>query len=171
MTWIDAFIIVVFIVSGLLGVYRGVLREILSLAVWGLALYLASRFSVTLTQLHPILSSPYVASAVMFVLIFIVVLLVGLLLVRLISGLISKTPLGPLNRLLGGVFGVLRACVITAVLIWIGEATPLATSLAWQHSWCVPYGLMGLLHLQAGLAPFLHQYAPMTQTAAAASVS
>ena len=106
-TWLDLILLLVMLVSGLLAMIRGFMREILSIAAWGIAalttLYSYSRVLPTVQQYF---SSNTVATAVTVVSIFLLTLmLVSILTVR-ISDLILDSRVGALDRTLGFLFGL-----------------------------------------------------------------
>ena len=65
---------------------------------------------------------------------FIVALIGWGFVARGISALIKKTPLSPLDRLLGAAFGVLRAGVVLLVFATVIGYTPAARAPAWRES-------------------------------------
>jgi len=115
-TWLDLILLLVMLVSGLLAMIRGFMREILSIAAWGIAalttLYTYSRVLPTVQQYF---SSNTVATAVTVVSIFLLTLmLVSILTVR-ISDLILDSRVGALDRTLGFLFGLGRGLLIVVV--------------------------------------------------------
>jgi membrane protein required for colicin V production len=115
-TWLDLILLLVMLVSGLLAMIRGFMREILSIAAWGIAalttLYTYARVLPTVQQYF---SSNTVATAVTVVSIFLLTLmLVSILTVR-ISDLILDSRVGALDRTLGFLFGLGRGLLIVVV--------------------------------------------------------
>lgn len=115
-TWLDLILLLVMLVSGLLAMIRGFMREILSIGAWGIAalttLYSYSRVLPTVQQYF---SSNTVATAVTVVSIFLITLmLVSILTVR-ISDLILDSRVGALDRTLGFLFGLGRGLLIVVV--------------------------------------------------------
>jgi membrane protein required for colicin V production len=51
-----------------------------------------------------------------------------------ISSLVGKTPLRPLDRLLGAAFGVLRGLLVLLAIAIVVAHTPAASSAAWRES-------------------------------------
>ena len=115
-TWLDLILLLVMLVSGLLAMIRGFMREILSIGAWGIAalttLYSYSRVLPTVQQYF---SSNTVATAVTVVSIFLITLmLVSILTVR-ISDLILDSRVGALDRTLGFLFRLGRGLLIVVV--------------------------------------------------------
>lgn len=140
MTWLDIVIIVVIALSTLLSLFRGVVKEVLSLAVWVLSFWLAFRYSYPASRLLEG-AVPYesVRMGTAFLLIFLVVLLTGMLLASLVSRLVRAGGLGFADRALGALFGALRGLVVAAVLVMVAALTPLAQNAAWQQSRLIGY--------------------------------
>jgi len=94
----------------LLGVFLGVLG---GFKLMGVAmLMLNNRFNIDEKVL------PYVAFAVVFVVIVIVVGLLG----RMIKASVSQTLLGGADQIAGAVLGVIRSAFMLSVMIWIADA-------------------------------------------------
>jgi len=115
-TWLDLILLLVMFVSGLLAMIRGFMREILSIAAWGIAalttLYSYSRVLPTVKQYF---SSDTVATAATVVGIFLLTLLIVSILTVRISDLILDSRVGALDRTLGFLFGLGRGLLIVVV--------------------------------------------------------
>ncbi|NBW55201.1 MAG: CvpA family protein, partial [Betaproteobacteria bacterium] len=74
-------------VSGLLGVWRGVVREVMSVLAWVIGVVLAGRFAADLAQLLPI-NGDLLPHAVAWVLVLLAVLIAAGLLARLLKQLL-----------------------------------------------------------------------------------
>lgn len=115
-TLLDILLLVVMLISGLLAMIRGFMREILSIAAWGIAalatLYAYSRLLPTVKQY---INSDMVAAGVTIVGVFLVTLLfVSVITVR-ISDMVLDSRIGALDRSLGFLFGLGRGLVIVVV--------------------------------------------------------
>lgn len=141
MNEVDAIILVVIGLSCLFGIWRGLIKEVLSLVTWIAALTLARLYSGVLADFMINLinneSARYVTA---FAIVFVLVMMAGTLINHLISKLLSITGLKLVDRLLGGAFGVARGAVIVVVIIFITGAFVNET-LQWQESQLIPYGL------------------------------
>ncbi len=115
-TLLDVFLLVVMLVSGLLAMIRGFMREILSIAAWGLAalttLYGYSRLLPTVKQY---VNSDMVAAGVTVIGLFLVTLLVISIITVRISDMILDSRVGALDRTLGFLFGLGRGLIIMVV--------------------------------------------------------
>jgi membrane protein required for colicin V production len=135
MIWVDYVIIAVIALSALIGLARGLIREVLSLLIWVAAAGVAWLFHRTLAdQLTPWLSTPTVRIGVAFVILVFVVLILGAILGQLLTTLIDKTGLTGTDRLLGVLFGAARGAVLVAVLVYLAALTPMAEDPWWTES-------------------------------------
>lgn len=135
MNWADFIIIGVIALSALIGIARGLIREVVSLAVWIGAVVLAWFFYRDLAfQLEPHISTEAIRLAVAFVIIVLVVLFLGAIVGWLLSLFVEKTGLTGTDRVLGVVFGAARGAVLVAMLVFLGTLTPVAEETWWQDS-------------------------------------
>lgn len=142
MAWIDGVFIAVIILSSLVSLWRGFVREALSLATWVLAFWLGWAFS---DQAAPWfgrwLDTPSLQTVAGFALLFFVVLLVGAMINHFAALAIEKTGLTGTDRMVGMIFGLLRGGVLVAVLVLVGLLLKLGRDPWWQESFLIPYFL------------------------------
>ena len=137
----DIAIISVTAISCLFGLWRGLIKEVLSLLTWIAALLLSRLYSETVSaMLVGMIESSGARYVTAFVLIFVVVMMVGTLINHLLSKLLSVTGLKLVDRLLGGFFGIARGAVIVLVILFITNLFVSETAL-WQESRLIPYGM------------------------------
>lgn len=122
----DIVVVIVLIVSGLLAYFRGLVREVLSLATWiGAALAAYYSFPFLKPYARDIIGSKGVADAITGVALFVVALLILTLLNHAISGRVKDSALGNVDRGLGFLFGLARGallvCVAYIVATWFWE--------------------------------------------------
>lgn len=154
--WVDGLMLCVLAGSVLVGVVRGLLFELLSLAGWLVAWFGAQWLA---PQLAPLLqpwmpawaSAPASLLGLAFGLAFVGVLLLWSLLARLVRLLVHATPLSLPDRALGALFGALRGGVLLLVLATAVAFTPASQSPDWRAS----QGARWLGTLLAGLKPLL----------------
>ncbi len=139
MTWLDYGAVVLLAASILWGVWRGLVREVISLAAWVLAFIAANYFAGPLgEELPKALPSPEIRVLVAFVVLFVATLAVCTLVGVLLARLAKKAGLGGLDRTLGGVFGLLRAVVVLLAFALVAGLTELPRQPAWKQSVCGP---------------------------------
>lgn len=135
MVWIDYAIIGIVGLSALIGLTRGLLREVLSFVIWLGALLIAWTFhrelAVELTRWFP---NPTIRLAAAFAILVFAVLILGAIFGHLLSLLVDKTGLTGTDRTLGVVFGTARGAILVAMLVFLGALTPLPEDDWWQGS-------------------------------------
>ena len=135
MTVLDWIFIAVLGVSLLLGVWRGLVREVLSLVNWVLAFYLAQWFAQDAAKYLSMSGvSEALRYAIGFALVFVVSAFVGGLMVWGLSKLVSSAGLGMVDRSLGAVFGLLRGMIFLLALTVVIAMTPAKSSSWWTQS-------------------------------------
>ncbi|MCP4044049.1 MAG: CvpA family protein [Gammaproteobacteria bacterium] len=135
MIWVDYAILVIIVLSALISVLRGFVRESLSLAGWVLAFWVALTFTRDLAlHLEAYISVPSVRLVVAFLVLFFSALLLTMLVNFLAGQLVDKTGLTGTDRMLGVVFGTARGCVIVAILVLLAGFTSVPRDPWWQES-------------------------------------
>ncbi len=148
----DVAMLAVMVLSTAVGVWRGLVFELMSLLGWFVAYFAAQWMTLTVAPYVPVgVPGSALNQAAAFALSFLCALLVWALLSRLLKALVHATLLGGLDRLLGGIFGALRGLVLLLALAAVVTRTPWAESPAWQQS----SGAAFLKVLLSGLAPAL----------------
>lgn len=140
MTWLDLVIFAVIALSTLFSLFRGLMREVLSLLVWVLSFWAASRYSYRLVEyLEGYVPYEDVRFVVAFLLLFSAVLLAGMLLNSGLTRLVKASRLSRADRALGAVFGALRGGLVVTLFIIVTAMTPLAEGDAWRQSLVTPH--------------------------------
>lgn len=133
MTLFDFVVITVLLVSLLLGVWRGLFYEVLSLIGWPLAFISSKWFAGSIAPLLPG-KEEAVRIALAYALVFIATLIAWSILVWLLSRLVRAAGLGGLDRILGGLFGVVRGVLVILVLVWLAGLTRLPEQPYWREA-------------------------------------
>ena len=116
-TWLDFLLLGVMLISGLLAMIRGFMREVLSIAAWAAA---AVAVVLLYNRLLPIAKAnlpggDFVASAAVIGGVFLVTLLIVSVITVRISDMILDSRIGALDRTLGFLFGLGRGLIIVVV--------------------------------------------------------
>jgi membrane protein required for colicin V production len=160
---LDWVFLAVLFVSLLVGAWRGLVVEVLSVVSWLAAFILAQWFAPDVAAKLPMAGAAEpVRYAAGFVLVFVVTLFAGALIGFVVSKLLSAVGLGAINRLLGALFGVLRgALLILAATVVVGM-TPWKSSAEWQASTGARWATAALGVLKPVLPQEFGKYLPNT---------
>jgi len=140
LNWADLLILGIVLVSTLVSLIRGFVREAFSLAVWILAFWVSWAFfrQVSLS-LESLITTPSVRLGVAFAGLMVVSLLVGGLVNYLLIRLVQKTGLSGGDRFVGMIFGAARGVLLVAVLVLLAGLTPLPGDPWWRESKLIPW--------------------------------
>ena len=140
MNWADWAIIAIVVLSALISLVRGFVREALSLAVWVAAVVVAMKFHQPLSQqFSNLIETPSLQLIVAWLALLLATLLAGILLTYVIGQLVKATGLSSTDRLIGMLFGVARGLIVVlVVLVLLPKAIPLDQDYWWQQSVLIP---------------------------------
>jgi len=115
-TILDLVLLAVMLISGLLAMVRGFMREILSIAAWGTAaLVTLYSYQKLLPTAKTYITSDTLASVAVIAGVFIATLIVVSIITVRISDMILDSRIGALDRTLGFLFGLARGLLIVVV--------------------------------------------------------
>jgi membrane protein required for colicin V production len=140
MIWIDFTLIGLVLISFVIGLSRGFIKEIFSLVFWMLAIWVSLRFSRELSFfLEPTISHTPARVAASFLALFAITLSLGGL-IRWVLSLLSKKNAGLtiMDRFGGMVFGVVRGVFLVTVVVILAGLTPLPKDSWWTESTLIP---------------------------------
>ena len=133
--WVDIALAAFLGLSVIVGLVRGFVFELLSLAGW-FAAYFAALWLAPAAQAWITLGTPGsgLHRGAAFAAVFIVALVVWSLAARLVRALIRATPLSLFDRVLGAAFGFARGVLVLLVVATVVGLLPWGQSAAWQRS-------------------------------------
>jgi len=133
--WADWAIIAIIILSTIVSLIRGFVKEALSLLCWVVAFVVARSFYTHLATLfEDIFSTPSLRLLAAFILLFVVTLILGALVNHLIAAIVKSTGLSGTDRMLGMVFGLIRGVILVVVVVALARLTPLKEDPWWSES-------------------------------------
>lgn len=166
MQLLDWFIVGVLLVSLLVGAWRGLVYELMSVANWVAAFVLAQWFAgdtarwIAQSNFSEAIPSETLRFGIGFVLVFVGCLFAGGLLVVLARKLVAAIGLRPVDRVLGAAFGIVRGMLILLVIATVIEMSPLAKSQVWQDSVGVGIAASALKGLKPVMPEEFGKYLP-----------
>lgn len=161
MVAVDLFLLLLLLTSILLGMWRGLSYELLSIAGWVAAFMVAQWLAGWVAAQLPLqeFSEP-LRYAAGFVVVFVVAAFGAGLLSLFISRLFESVGLGPVDRTLGAAFGLLRGVATLLALALVVNMTPLKQQEGWQASVGARSLEQGLHLLKAAVPDRLARYFP-----------
>jgi len=136
MTVFDYVVITLVVASAVLGLWRGVVGEIIALVAWVLAFFAAKWWGTELAQtFFSGISDPAVRICAAWASVFVVVLVLMALLRLAMRGLLKALGLSLSDRLLGIVFGMARGLIIVLALVAVGGMTQVPKEKWWTEAY------------------------------------
>jgi membrane protein required for colicin V production len=149
---VDWVLVAVLGFSMVLGAWRGLVYEVLSVLGWAVSFYAAQYFAPLVAGLLPLQSSSdAVLYAAAFVLVFVAAVFATGLLAFLLKKLIEAMGLRPVDRTMGAAFGLVRGVILLLAAAVVMDMTALKNSVWWQESKGAPLLVAAL----KGLKPVL----------------
>lgn len=135
----DWAIVVILALSVLVGLWRGLVREAMSLVTWLAAVVAAIMFGAQVAALYGTwIDLPSARVGLGYLTVFLLVLLVGSLIGWLVRRIVHGTGLSGTDRVLGLGFGALRGGLMVAALVLVLGYTPFAQDPWWHQSQLIP---------------------------------
>lgn len=140
LTSLDWIVLVVLGLSAVMGAWRGLVYEVLSLLGWVVSFYAAQWFAPQAAALRTLASfSEPVRYAVAFVLIFVAALFAWGLLAFVVKKFVEAIGLRPIDRILGALFGVARGMILLLAMTAVIRLTAMNTSSWWADAAAAPW--------------------------------
>lgn len=161
MATLDWVVLAVLLASVLLGIWRGLVYEVLSVISWIAAFVLAQWLAADVAAMLPLdEAGEAVRYAAAFVVVFIAAVFAGALLAWLTKKLIESAGLRPADRALGALFGLVRGVVLVLVLAVVVHITPLKEGAWWKESLTAGVATAALRGLQPVVPERLGRHLP-----------
>lgn len=154
----DCIVVAVIALSALLGLWRGVVSEILALLAW-VAAFFAARIwgGAAAEMLSAWLRDPALRQVLGFVAIFAITLLLFAVLRFFLSRLLRAVGLGLVDRFLGTLFGLLRGVLIALAGVALGGMTEFPKQAWWREAILAPPLETAVLAVKPWLPPQVAQ--------------
>jgi membrane protein required for colicin V production len=139
MTSFDYTVLLIIGISIVVSMMRGAVREVLAIAGWLAAIYVAKTYATELVPLLPAdIPTESLKILAAHVMVFFGVLVVASLLTIALSSLIKKIGINWLNRGIGAVFGFVRGLLIVCVLVFLAGFTSFPKDARWTNAMFSP---------------------------------
>jgi|SRR5579859_767233 len=161
MTWADYTILGIILVSAILGLVRGFLREVASLLVWMVGFWIAVRYAPLVGDAFKFVKTAEDRLVIGYVVILVLVLIVGTVVGMLIKKLVDSSGAVMGDRSLGTLFGAVRGMVVVTVLILLGSTVLVPQPAWWRDSKLIPYAAP-LMAVAKRIAPVKVDFKPLT---------
>ncbi|MBL8299092.1 MAG: CvpA family protein [Rhodanobacteraceae bacterium] len=158
MNWADYCILGVLALSVLIGLWRGLIAEIMALACWAAAFWVAWLFGEKLAAQFTSVDVPSVRLLLGYGLCFISVLVAGALVSFVLRKLVAGSGLSGTDRLLGMVFGLARGLALVVIVVLLLGFTPLPRDPWWKQSRLMPGFQNGAEWLSAKLPESVNKH-------------
>lgn len=137
---LDIGIIVLILLSTIVGLVMGFIKEFLTLGALLLAFALAVIYADALTPEIPFArDSELMRWGISFAVIFIGSLIVGLIVSGLLSSVVTRLGLGGFDHVLGTIFGFALGVMVITSIVLVLMPSSLSKQAAWQDSRLMPY--------------------------------
>jgi len=133
--FIDTTILIIFLISAVISLVRGFVKEVFSLLAWIISIWVA----VTFTSHGAVLLAPYVETDVLrigiaFVVLFVITLFLLTMVNHLLSQFVKKTGLSGTDRMVGLIFGIARGGLVVSILVLLAGMTTFPQEPWWTES-------------------------------------
>jgi membrane protein required for colicin V production len=139
---VDYIILAIVIISAVMGLVRGLLREAIAVITWFLAIVLAWSFG---PSLEPLLGGVLEGSPLSIwaarTIIFVGVLLLGGAISVIVTHYVRVSMFAGMDRFLGFVFGIIRGIVIVGAFTIAVQALRMDEEDSWKNSKLLPYAV------------------------------
>jgi membrane protein required for colicin V production len=158
---LDWVVALVLLVSVLLGLWRGLVYEVLSVLGWIAAFVAAQWFGAAAGEELPMGGAPgALRHAAGFVAVFVGVLIASGVLAWILKKLVDATLLRPVDRALGGLFGLARGIVLVLALAVVVHLTAWKDAAWWRDSMTAGIATAALRGLKPVVPEELGQHLP-----------
>jgi membrane protein required for colicin V production len=139
MNAVDLIIIAILGLSVLVGLWRGLISEVLALVTWIAAFWVAWRYGPLVSaHFDRSVDNPILRMLIGYGICFIAVLIVGALARFVLHQLVDGTGLGGTDRLLGMIFGFARGVLLVTLVVFLVNLTSFTREPMWQQSTLLP---------------------------------
>jgi membrane protein required for colicin V production len=156
--WADYCILGVLALSVVIGLWRGFISEVMALACWAAAFWVAWIFGERLAAQFTSIEVPSVRLLLGYGICFIGVLIAGALVAFVVRKLVAGSGLSGTDRLLGMLFGLARGLALVLIAVLLLGFTPFPRDPWWKESRLMPGFQNGAEWLSAKLPESVNKH-------------
>ena len=139
---VDYIILAIIVISAIMGLVRGLLREAVAVITWFLAIVLAWSFASTLEpHLGGVLAGSPLRIWAARTIIFVGILLLGGAVAVILGHYVRVSMFAGMDKFLGLVFGVIRGVIIVGAFTIAVQALRMDEDESWKRSRLMPYAI------------------------------
>ena len=131
----DLIVLSIIVISVVVSLMRGFVKEALSLAGWLVSLWVAMTFSSGMAELiGDSINDPTLRLLTAFISLFVLSLVVGSIINFFATQFVQRAGLTGVDRTIGAVFGVLRGVLLVTIIVMLLGLTTLPSESWWDES-------------------------------------
>jgi membrane protein required for colicin V production len=139
-TVFDYLVLFVLLSSVAVGLLRGLIKEVLSLGSWVVALIVANMYAEVLAPMLPdLIPGAMLRLIVAFIALFIGVKILMMLVGMLVDAVVKASGLTVADRVFGGLFGALRGAVFVLAAVIVCGMTSVPRQPFWKNAMLSPH--------------------------------
>lgn len=118
--WADLTLILLITLSMIIGIYRGFIRETLTLVTWIIAAVIGANYGQDLGDFFAFTESESMNFWIGFSFIFVSIVVIGFLLKIVVCKIMQISSVKPYDRVAGGLFGIARGVLLVLLILIVG---------------------------------------------------
>jgi membrane protein required for colicin V production len=166
----DISILVIVLLSGLLGVWRGLMSEVMAIVTWVVAVIATLLFGHSMANAFTVVDLAGAREFLGHVSVFILVMITGTIVQWMLAKGIKKSGLSSTDRVLGFGFGVMRGGIIVSLLALALGFTGIPQSDDWKQAHLTPTAESGAMWMRKAMPDAAAQLVQLQDSAIVDSV-
>ena len=135
----DYIFLAIIIVSLVISLFRGGIKEILSTTTWIMSFVFTKLYgNIIMSKLPEFISNHFIRIIITFVMFFVVIAVIMAVVNKLIKALFDNIGLGSIDYMIACLFGIIRGMIFCSILIILIEMMHLDRQHGWQHTKLYP---------------------------------
>ena len=137
---VDALFLIIISLSILVGILRGLIKEVISISSLIVSIWASINFGASVGSYFEFwINEPKFQLWVGMIATFLSIIIIGMILARILSKIFRLSLSTKIDRILGASFGFFRGCLLTSIFVLGGQLTNAPESDWWNRSNLIPY--------------------------------